>query len=40
METLGATGDMSHAEETLATLTEEFDQLVVALDQLTKEANV
>jgi two-component system sensor histidine kinase/response regulator len=40
LETIGMTGDMSHADETLATLKEEFDRLVTALAQMAKEAHV
>jgi hypothetical protein len=40
LETMGATGDTSQADETLAELKVEFDRLVDALNNMTKEASV
>jgi CheY-like chemotaxis protein len=40
LETTGMTGDMSHADDTLIALKEEFDRLIGALNQMTQEVRI
>jgi HPt (histidine-containing phosphotransfer) domain-containing protein len=40
LETIGITGDMTHADESVASLKEEFERLTFALAQTAKEAAV